>query len=170
MNNLYFACIECKIYIDAGYRWAYWQLEQAGIVDRGEKVSVKAVLAEKDYWNPPEDQNSLWLYQGVFPPLREFLQKHDGHRIVFGEESDFLPPDHEFDWMQVGYMLMPTPRYLVEVLGLKSWDEVVAYMQKQTAPPAWWEVTWEGNPSPHKKGKEKFEELIKGNESMGPQL
>ena len=44
MNNLYFACCDCKIYIDAGYRWAYWELEEARIVARRKPVDVESVL------------------------------------------------------------------------------------------------------------------------------
>lgn len=162
MNNLYFACYDCKIYIDAGYRWAYWKLEEPGIVTRGEKVDVDAVNAAETYWNPPEDENTSWLYEGVFPPLREFLRDHRNHRITFGEEPDFAPLDGDyFNWMQIGYLLVPTPRYLVEVLGLKSWDQILEYMEKQRTPPAWWEVTWGEGTSPHERGRQKFEELVR---------
>ena len=162
MNNLYFACLDCKIYIDAGHRWVHWELEETGVVARGKEVNVEAVLMAANYWNPPQVENSSWLYEGVFPMLREFLQDHRNHQIVFGEESDFAPPDDYFNWMQVGYLLMPTPRYLVEVLGLKTWDQARAYMEKQNPPPSWWEVTWQGDPSPHERGKRKFEELVGG--------
>jgi hypothetical protein len=30
MNNVYFACADCRVLIDAGYLWAYWQLDHAG--------------------------------------------------------------------------------------------------------------------------------------------
>lgn len=35
MNNVYFACADCRVLIDAGYLWAYWQLDHAGIVVPG---------------------------------------------------------------------------------------------------------------------------------------
>jgi hypothetical protein len=164
MNNLYFVCLDCKIYIDAGYRWAYWELEEAGVVARGKPISLEAVFGAESYWNPPKDGQSGWLYDQVFPPLREFLHDHSSHEIVFGEEDDFAPLDDDdfgfgFDWMQVGYCLLPTPRYLVEVLGLKSWDEVRAYMDELKPPPWWWEDTW-GDPSPHEEAKQKLEELF----------
>ncbi len=167
VNNLYFACRDCKTYIDAGYRWAYWQLEEAGIVVRGEEVNVEAVLAARDYWNPPQDGNSRWLCEEVFPPLRKFLHDHKSHQVVFGEEDDFAPPgDEYFDWMQVGYQPIPTPRYLVDVLGIKSWEQVHEYMEKQKTPPPWWEVTWLGDPSPQEKGRQKFEELVRKKHGM----
>lgn len=162
MNNLYFACRGCKIYIDAGYRWAYWQLEETGIVTRGENVDVEAVLAAENYWNPPQDGVSRWLCEEVFPPLRQFLHNHKNHRIVFGEDEDFAPDDDYYlDWMQIGYLMAPTPRYLVEVLGFKSWDQVCEYMQKQEFPPTWWKLTWSGDFSPHEKAKQTFEDLVR---------
>src|SRR5215831_11585597 len=160
MNNLYFACRDCKIYIDAGYRWAYWELEAAGVVARGKPVDIQAVLGAESYWNPPKDENSGWLYGQVFPSLREFFQAHKSHQLVIGELDHFAPLTDDFDWMQVGYCLMPTPRYLVEVLGLKSWDEVHAYIVERKPPLWWWEDHW-GDPSTHEKAKQKFEELFR---------
>ncbi len=89
------------------------------------------------------------------------MRDHRRHRVVFGEEEEFAPinGDDYFDWMQTGYLLVPSPRYLAEVLELQSWDQVREYIQAQKIPPAWWEVTW-GDPSPHEKAKLKFEELI----------
>jgi hypothetical protein len=163
MNSLYFACADCKVYIDAGYRWAYWELDKTGLVARGKQVNVESVLAAESYWNPPKEEGSRWLYEGVFPPLRQFLEEHKSHQMVFGEIEDFTPSDDDYyiDWMQIGYLMMPTPRYLVEVLGFESWEQVGQYMQEQEIPPAWWEVTWSGDPSPHEQGKRKFEELVR---------
>ncbi len=69
MNSLFFACIDCKIYIDAGDRWAYWELEEPGTVSRTKTVNIERVLAAEKYWNPPRDEDSRWLYEGVFPTL-----------------------------------------------------------------------------------------------------
>ena len=91
MNNLYFACADCKVYVDAGYRWAYWELEKAGIVSRNQMVSVEAVLGADSYWNPPLEDSSNWLYQEIFPTLREFLSTHRFHKVVFGQEEEFAP-------------------------------------------------------------------------------
>ena len=125
-------------------------------------MNVEAVLAANSYWSPPRDEGSRWLYEKVFPPLRCFLQDHKSHQIVFGEQDDFAPLEDEFfDWMQLGFALMPTPRYLVEVLGLKSWDQVRVYMKERKLPAAWWEMTWCGDPSPHETGRQKFEDLLK---------
>ena|ERR1700674_159789 len=161
MNNLYFACFECKIYIDARYRWAYWEIEDAAVVSRKEEVSVDAVLAAENYWNPPQDETSKWLYEDVFPPLREFLHDHKSHRIIFGEDEDFAPQDDYYlDWMQIGRLLKPTPRYFVELLGFESWKQVCECMETREIPPAWWQVTWDGDPSSREKGRQAFEKLV----------
>lgn len=167
MNNLYFACCDCKIYIDAGYRWAVCELEQTGVVSRRKEVSANSVLAADSFWNPPKEEASRWLYEEVFPPLREFLESHKNHRIVFGQTEDFAPTgDEDIYWMQIGYCAVETPRHLVEVLGLKTWDQVDHYMKSKKAdendyPPVWWECTWHGNPSSHEKGKMFFEQLVR---------
>ncbi len=62
MNFLYFACSDCKIYIDPEYRWAYSELEQATIVSRGKEANVEAVLAAENYWRPSLNEQTLWLY------------------------------------------------------------------------------------------------------------
>jgi hypothetical protein len=160
---LFFACCDCKIYIDAGDRWAYWELEDAGVVKRRKPVDVEAVLTAEAYWNPSKNEESRWLYEGVFPPLKKFLQDHKGHRIVFGEEDEFAPiqSNEYFNWMRVGYLSEPSPRYLFEVMGFTSWRQVGDYMEKLDRRPAWWEMTWGDPPSPHELAKLKFEELLR---------
>jgi hypothetical protein len=162
MIDRFFACIDCKIYIDCGGRWAYWQLEEPKTVVRKQPANIKAVLAADRYWNPPNDSESRWLYEEVFPPLQTFLRDHSGHEVVFGELDYFAPIDDEnhFDWMQVGYLPSLTPRYLVEVLGFSNWEQVREYIQGLTVHPAWWEVTWM-DPSPHERARRRFEDLAK---------
>src|SRR5688572_19224774 len=117
MNTLYFACPSCRIYIDAGYRHAYWELEDTGIVDRSSAVDVSSVLAADDYWNVDAD----WLAE-LLPAVRLFLEQHAGHRVRFGDIEDIPIPsvdDGLFDWlMEAGFVLEKLPRYYVERLGL----------------------------------------------------
>lgn len=90
--------------MDAGYRWAYWELEHASVVTRGVPVNVDAVLAANKYWNPPKDEETRWLYETIFPSVRKFLSDHITHRIVFGENEEFAligEPDH-LTWMEIG--------------------------------------------------------------------
>jgi len=159
MHNLYFACADCKIYVDAGYRWAYWSLEETGVVRQGKSVEVESVFAAEEYWNPSQTESADWLYKEVLPSVRRFLREHKHHHIIFGNTSDFLPTDScaFLDWMQVGFMAQLLPRYFVEQLGLKTWDQVRDFVARENATPWWWMLEWEGL---HDKARKKFQELI----------
>ena len=162
MIDLFFACNDCKTYIDSGGRWAYWELEEPKVVVRNERIDIQAVLAADQYWNPPQDNMSRWLYEEVFPPLQTFLRDHSGHNVVFVDNDYFPPIDdaHYFDWMQVGYANSLTPRYLVEALGIRNWEQVRDYIESLNRPPTWWEITW-SDPSLRELARRKFEELTK---------
>lgn len=162
MIDRFFACIDCKVYVDCGGRWAYWQLEEPKTLGLNQPADVEAVLAAKRYWNPPKNSESRWLYDEVLPPLRTFLQDHSSHEVVFGEKDSFAPVNDEnyFAWMQVGYAASLTPRYLVEVLGFRDWEQVHEYVEGLSIRPAWWEVTWTDS-SPHERARRRFEELVK---------
>jgi hypothetical protein len=161
MNFLFFACCDCKIYINAGYRWSYWELEEAGIVKPGVQVNIENVLAAEKYWNPPKEESTRWLYKEIFPPLKLFVEKHKKHTIIFGEQESFTSPDTDeyWDWLQIGYILVPTPRHFVEVMGFKTWDEVEDYIKKQESLPWWWELSWESQ-NWHEESQRKFAELV----------
>jgi hypothetical protein len=164
MNNLYFACADCKIFVDAGYRWAYWSLEETGVVARGMPVSVESVLEAQDYWMPSKTESADWLYKEVLPSVRCFLGAHKHHRVVFGNTSDFLPADGcaFLDWMQIGFMAQLLPRYFIERLGLKTWDQVRDFIATENAAPWWWMLEWEGL---HDKARNKFQELIESTDA-----
>jgi hypothetical protein len=87
MNTPYFACLSCRIYIESGYRWAYWQLEHPGVVQHNEGVNVEAVLACTEYWSPPEQERSDWLCERVLPAVRRFLNDHREHGIVYTDQD-----------------------------------------------------------------------------------
>lgn len=162
MNNLYFACTHCKVFVDAGCRWAYWTLEHSYTVRRGEAISVDAILSAAEYWNPGREEGADgadWLYKDVLPSVREFLAAHRDHTILFGESEDFFSLDDEsfLDWKQLGRLLVELPRYFVEELGYKTWDEVCEYMAKQKGKPWWWELEWQDR---HQKVRKKFERLV----------
>lgn len=90
MNCIYFVCADCQSSIDAGYRWAYWRLEHPGVVRRGKTVSVSSVLGTAKYWNPPPEEQSMWLVRDVLPSVRRFLEEHHDHAVLFLEEDDLF--------------------------------------------------------------------------------
>jgi len=159
MVNVYFACTECKVYVDAGYRWAAWRLEEPGIVARGKPVSIDAVISAREYWTPFETEGASWLYTEVLPSVRRFLEEHKCHGVVYGNTSDFLTSasDGFLDWMQVGFLPLLLPRYFVERLGFKTWDEVSTFISRQDTAPWWWMLDWDDL---HSKAREKFLELV----------
>ena len=158
-SNVYFACTDCKVYVDAGYRWAVWWLEEPGIVTRGEPTSVDLLLSATEYWAPPKTESSYWLEAEVLPSVRRFMDGHRYHRIVFGNTADFLSPDPDdiLNWMQVGFLPLLLPRYFVERLGFETWDQVAGFMAGQNSPPWWWMLEWDDL---HDKARKKFQELI----------
>jgi hypothetical protein len=87
MNTPYFACPVCRLYIESGYRWAYWQLEDPGAVRLNEGVDVGRVMACTEYWNPPEQERSEWLCERVLPAVHRFLDEHREHGIVYTDEG-----------------------------------------------------------------------------------
>ena len=158
MSNIYFACTDCKVYVDAGYRWAVWWLEERGVVRRSEPVSVDSVLAAKDYWTPFDAESANWLRSEVLPAVRRFLDEHGSHRIVYGNTSDFSVSQIDLlDWMQVGFLPLLLPRYFVERLGFKTWDQVASFIARQDSPPWWWMLEWDDL---HAKARKKFCESV----------
>jgi hypothetical protein len=164
--NTYFACTDCKVYVDAGYRWASWALEEPGVVERGKPVSVESVLSARGYWTPGKTEGAQWLYREVLPPVRRFLEEHRCHRLVFGNTADFLSSDGDglLDWMQVGFLPLLLPRYFVERLGFKTWDEVASFIARQDNTPWWWMLEWDDL---HSKAMKKFQAAVESRARSG---
>ena len=98
-----FACIDHHEYVDAGYRWAFLALENAGVVRNGGDVDVARLLATHDYWNPPVEERSDWLCGAILPAARSFLQRHAGHRVVYVDERQLaLDAEHGEGWREAG--------------------------------------------------------------------
>jgi hypothetical protein len=139
MNTVYFGCAACRAYIDAGYRHAYWELEEAGIVKRSIPVDTSAVLGARGYWNVDAD----WLIQ-LLPAVRRFLEQHAEHEVRFGDIDDIPVPSVAnglFDWvMEAGFALEELPRYYVERLGFRTWDEVTEHIRNSKHQPGWWRL------------------------------
>jgi hypothetical protein len=124
--------------VDAGYRHAYWTLEDAGIVNRASVVDTTAILEAREYW----DVEKQWLRE-LLPAVRRFLKAHAGHEVRFGEDEEVGIPDSAakglFDWlMEAGFVLEELPRYYTERLAFRTWDEVTAHIQASTSRPRWW--------------------------------
>lgn len=105
MNCIYFVCVDCNSYMDAGYRWAYWTLEHPGVVRRGEAVPVPSVLNAEEFWNPPPEERSAWLTREVLPSVRCFLEEHRDHALLFLEEDDIF----EKGYTEVPHQQMDSP-------------------------------------------------------------
>ncbi|MFC1611263.1 hypothetical protein ACFL6C_09900 [Myxococcota bacterium] len=86
MNSRYFICERRHIYIDAGYRWAYWQLEEPGVVTLGRQVAVQNVLKRRAYWNPADAEKSDWLMT-LLPKVEAFLREYENEQIVYADED-----------------------------------------------------------------------------------
>src|SRR4051812_24157981 len=93
MNERLFGCPRCRTYTDAGYRWAYWLLEEPGIVIVGKPVSVDNVNAAVDYWNPPPEEQSEWLVKQILPQVKRYLAVHRDHGIVYIEDDLVFDPE-----------------------------------------------------------------------------
>ena len=88
MNCRYFVCCDHLVYIDAGYRWAYWYLEYPKIIAKDSPFDVTAVLTCKEYWDYlPDDIGYL---SRLMPLVRRFLDDHSGHNLVYAEEEWLL--------------------------------------------------------------------------------
>ena len=164
MNEPYFACTNCRVYIDAGYRWAYSELERPRHAELGSEIDVDRLLEATAYWDPPEGAESLWLRQ-LLPEIRAFLLEHRSHSVLYAEGEDFLDTEdpEQFDWLHIaGYVQQPTPRYFAEVLQLQNWHDVKAWVASNREP--WW---WQLFPEQYAWAREKFETLIGGKGNRG---
>jgi len=101
MNFRYFACPICKIYTSAGYRWAYWHLEHPGLVVPNKEVNLAELLAANEYWHPPADPDSNWLYEEVFPLVKSFLLEHADHGIIFVDSGDLFGIEDLDSWLEL---------------------------------------------------------------------
>jgi hypothetical protein len=101
MNSRYFGCKDCETYTDAGYRWAFWLLEEPGIVQLGQSVTAEAILSVAKYWDPPAEDRSEWLCRRILPRVRRFLTAHQNHRLTYIEADSIFDPDGPCaDWAE----------------------------------------------------------------------
>ena len=140
MNNLYFACANCKNYINAGYRWFYWTLVDTNLVDKDGKVDVEKVLNAQEYWAGKEKEE--WLAK-LLPKVKDFLIKHYTHDLKYGEQDSFFEDEIGLFWLYESNQLQEiTPRTYTEVFGFTSWEQVVEYVNDLPLSnrPWWWDI------------------------------
>ncbi|MEM0914096.1 MAG: hypothetical protein AAGK09_05740 [Planctomycetota bacterium] len=101
MNDRYFAAQTSRQYIDAGYRWAYGELEEPGHITLGKLIDVDRVMAVESYWIPPKENASVWLEE-LLPKVRRFLDEHRDEPIVYClDDTIWDERDDGIDWQQV---------------------------------------------------------------------
>ena len=165
MNDIFLACRECKVFADAGYRWAYFELVKTAVVTEGGTVNVAAVFAASSYWIPPDDGDSDWLVADVLPSVRALLEAHRDHNVTFGDSETIMGvDDHGFDWLDVGYLPELSPRYFVEKVGLSTWQEVCGFVATADRQPWWWGESQLGI---HDLAKVTFTELVEQKARLG---
>lgn len=159
MNAVCFACTECKMYVDAGHRWAYWRLEEPKVVLPGAVVDVDRLLSIDSYWKPEPNKQIPWL-DSVLSHGEQFVLSHKAHRIVYCDENAIGEGADEYGelaWMNE-YPDDDTdllPRNFFEQLGMRTWGEVTAYFGSRSRKPWWYE-----RPSARVVARRKFDELV----------
>jgi len=93
MNNLCFACPKALEYVDAGYRFAYRELVEPKIVQKGQEIDYEKVLEAHRYWNPILEDQSDYL-SSTLKKVRSFLSQHRNDKILFVDE-DYIYIDEE---------------------------------------------------------------------------
>ena len=161
-----FACLDCKQYINAGYRWCYSHLEHSGIIAPGEFLDVGKVLARAEYWAiPAAGPNTEWLAK-LLPEVRAFLLFHREHELRFGEAAnehfysgtDFL----EWDDAEAGEPSDISVQSLY-TKGCREWADVEVYMKSRRLPVWWW-----GQPEIMEEAQRRFALCVSGPKSQRP--
>jgi hypothetical protein len=164
MNEVYFFCESCKIYIDAGYRHAAMALVGCGVIEGDllgrerpfADVDIRKVLACAAYWDQagkPDDLSRRLVR------VREFLVEHATHVVAFGDIHRLLNNSDAVwtDWLSEDGEDDPTPRYLAERLHFGKWSEVETYIAGRRRSPWWWNHP---NSATRAEAKRKFETMV----------
>ena len=111
MNDVFFACRDCKSYINAGYRWPVSTLFPDHWGQFPLKLDVQAVLSHREYWGG----ETLHPYlTEVLPAARRFLLSHEAHDLVFGDVESFMDfddPGHRYlEWLNAASLSEPSAR------------------------------------------------------------
>jgi hypothetical protein len=97
------------------------------------------------------------LTDEVLPSVRSFLDVHGSHHVTYGDAEEIVGTDAValFDWLDVGHSLELTPRYLLEVLGLRTWAQVLEWAKTAERKPWWWD-----EPELKDSARVRFQELV----------
>ncbi len=139
MNELYFSCLGCKEYIEAAYKWGLSKLVNNGPLQDYSVVDVNAVFETEPFWDVPDTPQHKWI-QELLPHIRAFLTKHAGHRISYCDRTK-IENEEEYgglDWIDFSPNPMITPRHLVEILGIRDWQEVHQLVAQKKLKLWWW--------------------------------
>jgi alpha-L-fucosidase len=161
MNNVYFACTQCKVYVNAGYRWAYLQLEEPRVVHQGDIVNIDGLLSVQSYWKPQAGEQSEWL-SSTLARVKAFMHDHQSHIVVYGDMERVIGVNtneyERFAWMNDHPSDTDLqPRNFIEQLGIRNWGDVTAYIASRPHKPWWYEL-----PAVRLIARRKFEELLAG--------
>ena len=188
MTSRQFACLDCKQYINAGYRWCYTHLERTGIVIPGEILDAERVLATAEYWAisaagqttstwldslPPQlnaflktsplvQTSTEWL-EKLLPEVHTFLLLHRNHELRFGEAANehfYSGTDFlEWDDAEAGEPFDISVQSLC-TRGCREWVDVELYMKSRRSPVWWW-----GQPEIMEEAQRRFAAHV-----IGPKL
>ena len=137
MNDHYFNCMDCKRFIEAGYRWGYFTLVQDGPITIDQPIDVEAVFQVNEFWNPPTTKGHDWIRE-ILPGIQDFLIAHKEHTIIYNDRQVIENERSGFDWVDKSSHPQLTPRYLAEVFQLQSWEDVENKLKKEDIAPWWW--------------------------------
>jgi len=133
MNDLYFFCMDCKSFVDAGYRWAYSSLADAGMKPNA-FVTAESILAVEKYWST-SDPGLISL----LAVAKTYLLQHFGHRLRYGDFDFLFEPQEEWaDWLDESKNPEELPRYFLERERCLTWDDLVKRVAQLPIEPWWW--------------------------------
>jgi hypothetical protein len=112
-------------------------------------VNAGAVLNASEYWRG--SQKGAWLEE-LLPKVRAFLERHGAHDLIYGDGEDIgREPMSDDDYSFLEWLdetgddpsdLLPRhevlPRFYVEKLGYRHWEQVTDHIARLELKPWWW--------------------------------
>jgi hypothetical protein len=169
MNDVYFGCTKCKTYVDAGYRWAYCELEKRGVVVRSEVVNIDRLLLTHSYWKPEPNENNAWL-TSTLAHAEKFLLGHRTHLVVYGDMEQLVGANsdeyEQFAWMNENPNDIDLrPRNFIEQMEMTTWGDVESHLALLPRKPWWYQLR-----SVRLIARRKFEHILLSRRIIPPRL